>query len=413
VLTAISRYGARVIPNTEETIEAVRSRGALIDGPEIAEFRQAFAARVGASHAVPASFGRMAFYYLLKAYDFPPGAEIVFPALTFWVMPELARVAGLKVVFADVDPRTFTLDPDSLARAVTPNTRAVVPTHLYGLPCDMEPILQIARQHRLVVIEDCAHALGAAWRGQPVGTIGDAGIFSFQLLKPLNTYGGGIAVMGDAAIAVKVEAQALAERWPTEDEVMKRLWLGRVQRIAIKPTVFTWSLFPMLWAGSYIQATPDVYLWEKIRPLSPLPPSYLTRYTNVQAAIGLEGLRHLEEWTCQTIAHAQAMTAALTWAQVETPITPPDRTHVFYQYALYADRRDEVVRQCIRRGIDVETLHVDVCTRLDLFGGAHPPMPGAERAAAAIQVPVHAGLADSDIARIARTLRDITVSAAS
>jgi dTDP-4-amino-4,6-dideoxygalactose transaminase len=413
VLTAISRYGARIIPNTEQTIEALRSRGALIDGPQIAEFERAFADKVGAQYAVPASFGRMAFYYLLKAFDFPAGSEIVVPALTFWVMPELARVAGLKVVFADVDPRTFTLDPESFARAITPNTRAVVPTHLYGLPCDMEPMLRIARDHQLVVIEDCAHALGATWRGQPVGTIGDAGIFSFQLLKPLNTYGGGMAVVRDGAIASRVRGMAAAERWPTEDEVMKRLWLGRVQRIAIKPKVFTWSLFPMLWAGSYLQANPDVYLWEKIRPLDPMPASYRTRYTNVQAAIGLEGLALLDEWTRRTVAHAEAMTAALTWAKVETPFVPADRTHVYYQYALYADNRDEVVKQCIRRGIDVETLHVDVCTRLELFGNAHSPTPGAERAAAAIQVPVHAALTDEDIARIARTLRDSTMAAAS
>ena len=413
MLKAISRYGARIIPNTEETIDALRSRGALIQGPELAQFERAFAARVGAQHAIPASFGRVAFYYLLKAFELPAGSEIIFPSLTFWVMPELARVAGLKVVFADIDPQTFTLDPESFARAITPNTRAVVPTHLYGLPCDMEPILQTARQHKLVVIEDCAHALGAAWRGRPVGTIGDAGIFSFQLLKPLNTYGGGMAVTNDGAVAEKVRALASAERWPTEDEVMKRLWLGRVQRIAIKPKVFTWSLFPMLWAGSYLQANPDVYLWEKIRPLDPMPASYRTRYANVQAAIGLEGLAHLEEWTCRTVAHANAMTAALAWANVETPIVPPDRSHVFYQYALYAENRDEVVKQCIRRGIDVETLHVDVCTRLDLFGGGHRPMPGAERAAAAIQVPVHAALSDEDIARIARTLRESTLAAAS
>ena len=413
MLTAISRYGARIIPNTEETIAALRQRGELIQGPAIREFEQAFAARVGARYAVPASFGRVAFYYLLKAYDFPPGSEIVVPALTFWVMPELARVAGLKVVFADVDPRTFTLDPDSLARAITPNTRAVVPTHLYGLPCDMEPILAIARQHKLVVIEDCAHALGATWRGQTVGSIGDAAIFSFQLLKPLNTYGGGMAVTSDPAIADRVRAMAEAERWPTEDEVMKRLWLGRVQRIAIKPEVFTWSLFPMLWAGSYLQATPDVYLWEKIRPLDPMPASYRTRYTNVQAAIGLEGLAHIDEWTARTVAHADAMSGALAWAPVQTPAVPPDRTHVFYQYCLYAQNRDEVVKQCIRRGIDVETLHVDVCTRLDLFGGGHGPAPGAEQAAAAIQVPVHAALSDEEISRIARTLRDSAVAVAS
>jgi dTDP-4-amino-4,6-dideoxygalactose transaminase len=412
MLNAISRYGARIVPNTEQTIAALRQRGELVRGPLIEEFERAFAAKVSARHAVAASYGRMAFYYLLKALNLPAGSEIVVPALTFWVIPELARVAGLTVVFADVDPQTFTLDPGAFAGAITPRTRVVMPTHLYGLPCEMDAIMRIARQHQIVVIEDCAHALGAAWRGQPVGTIGDAGFFSFQLLKPLNTYGGGMAVTNDAELARAVAAQAAAERWPTDDEVLKRLWLGRVQRIAIKPKVFTWSLFPMLWAGSYLQATPDVYLWEKIRPLDPMPASYRTRYANVQAAIGLEGLQHLDAWTCRTVSHANAMTAALAWARVETPTVPTDRTHVYYQYAVYAQARDEVVKQCIRRGIDVETLHVDVCTRLPLFGGSHRPAPGAERAAEAIQVPVHAALSDDDIARIARTLRDSALAAA-
>src|SRR6185295_13639679 len=116
------------------------------------------------------------------------------PALTFWVIPELARTAGLRPVFADVDPRTFTLDPASLERAITPNTRAVVPTHLYGLPCDMDAIMDIAARHGLAVVEDCAHALGATYRGRHVGTFGDGALFSFQPLKPLNTYGGGAAL---------------------------------------------------------------------------------------------------------------------------------------------------------------------------------------------------------------------------
>ncbi len=187
MLTAIPRYGTRVIPDTQQTIAALRKDGRVVEGPHLTAFEEAFAQRVEAAHAVTASFGRMAFYYLLRAMEFPPGSEIVLPALTFWVVPEVARVAGLRPVFADVDPRTFTLDPAALERAITPRTRAVVPTHLYGLPCDMEAIMEIARRHGLTVIEDCAHALGATWRGRPVGTIGDAGFFSFQLLKPLNT----------------------------------------------------------------------------------------------------------------------------------------------------------------------------------------------------------------------------------
>src|SRR5262249_62231352 len=94
-----------------------------------------------AASAITAAYGRMAFYYILKALDLPAGSEIIFPSLTFWVVPELARVAGFSVVFADVDPKTFDMDPDSVERAVTDKKRAIVPTHPSGLPCDMDRVL--------------------------------------------------------------------------------------------------------------------------------------------------------------------------------------------------------------------------------------------------------------------------------
>src|SRR5262249_26055459 len=115
---AISRYGARVFPETEDIVEACRQRGEFIQGPQIQEFEAEFARRHGLDPgcAVTAAYGRMAFYYILKALDLPAGSEIIFPSLTFWVVPELARVAGLTVVFADVDPTTFNLNPDSVER---------------------------------------------------------------------------------------------------------------------------------------------------------------------------------------------------------------------------------------------------------------------------------------------------------
>src|SRR6185436_1169661 len=128
MLSPISRYGTRVIPNTVQTIAAMRERGTLVRGPEIAEFERAFADLAGARHAITASYGRMAFWYLLKAFDLPQGSEVVFPALTFWVIPELARVAGFSPVFADVNPSTFTIDPCAIERVITPRTRAIVPT---------------------------------------------------------------------------------------------------------------------------------------------------------------------------------------------------------------------------------------------------------------------------------------------
>lgn len=416
MLTAISRYGARVFPGTDQLVARVKARGEFIRGPQIAEFEEAFARRAGGGTAITAAYGRMAFYYILKALDLPPGSEIIFPSLTFWVVPELAKAAGLTVVFADVDPRTFNIDPASVERLITSRTRAIVPTHLYGLPCDMDRLLEIAARHNLTVIEDCAHALGATYRGKPVGTFGTGALFSFQTLKPLNCYGGGAALVQDPAVAAKVRALVEALPWPSEERVRKRLLTGRLQRNFIKPWVFSISLFPVLWVSALIDANPDVFLWETIRSLQPLPEPYVERFPNVQAAIGLEALKHLDVWTARAQRHAKEIERVLSDVpDARVPYVPPDRTHVYYQYCLHGSERlnrDDLVVRCVRRGIDIETLHVDVPPDMELFKNARAEAEGARQASQAIQVPAYASLTDEQIARVAAVVREVFIAAA-
>src|SRR3954453_18820362 len=336
MLTAICRYGPRTIPETDAIVAECRRAGTLIQGPDIARFERAFADRLGVRDAVTASYGRMAFYYILKAFGFPAGAEVIVPALTFWVVPEMVRVAGLTPVPADVNPRTFNLDPRAFERAITDRTVAVVPTHLYGLPCDMDAILAIAERHGLAVIEDCAHALGARQNGRQAGTFGDAAFFSFQTLKPLNSYGGGMAVARDPEVLARVRTQAEAEPWPSPERIDSRLKVGTVQRVFSRPATFTVTAYPALLIASIYRARPDVYLWEKIRPLAPMPESYRERYANVQAAIGLAALEHLDAWTDATRAHARVMDEALgDIPGVRIPIVPEGAEHVYYQYCVY------------------------------------------------------------------------------
>lgn len=409
MLNAISRYGTRVPRDAARIIRECRRRGQLVQGLHIAAFEQEFARFLGGGHvrAVSLEYGRMGLLYILQSLQLPAGSEIIVPALTFWVVPEIARVAGLKPVFADIDPRTFTLSPEAMERAITPNTRAVLPTHLYGLPCDMEPILALARRHRLKVIEDCAHSLGATYRGQPVGTFGDAAFFSFQAFKPLNTYGGGMAWMRDAELARRVGQLADAEPWPTQKRVESVLRTGKLQHTFIRPGVFTYSGFPISWAASWLNARLDRYLWEKIRPLNPIPRVYRARYSNVQAALGLAGLSHLSEWIARTRSHARILDSLLTDIPgVSRPMVPPDRTHVYYQYCAYVPDHQGLIRQCIRKGVDVAPMHVDVCPLVDLFQWTGPRAEGAERAATAVQIPVYESLADAEVARIGRCVRD-------
>jgi dTDP-4-amino-4,6-dideoxygalactose transaminase len=408
-MAAIGRFGSRVVPETRRIIQECRDRKHMVHGPNIEAFEAEFARFLGSGHVRTCSteYGRMALYFILKALDLPPGSEIIVPALTFWVVPEITRVAGLKPVFADIDPVTFTLSPKAVERAITPNTKAVLPTHLYGMSCDMDPILDIARRHHLKVVEDCAHSLGATYKGQMVGTLGDASFFSFQAFKPLNTYGGGLAWMRDADLARRVGEFADGEAWPSEERVEKILWSGRWQHTFIRPKVFTYSLFPIWYAASWVNAKPERRLWEDVRPLSPLPDHYRGRFTNVQASIGLAGLKRMPEYIERTRRHARMLDDLLGDVRdIAVPYIPPDRTHVYYQYCAYVPDTETIVKRCIRRGVDVAPMHVDVCPAMELFGAHGMRAPGAEKAATAVQVPVYESLSDQEIDRIGRLVRE-------
>jgi dTDP-4-amino-4,6-dideoxygalactose transaminase len=158
-----------------------------------------------------------------------------------------------------------------------------------------------------------------------------------------------------------------------------------------------------------------VFLWEKIRPLTPLPAAYAERFANVQAAIGLEALRHVDRWTNAARAHAEAVTRALDGvAGVAVPHVPRDCTHVYYQYCVYGPRhadRDELVVRCVRRGVDVEVLHVDVAPDLDLFAGCAAEAAGAREAARALQVPVYSSLTEAEAGRVAAVVREVFAAA--
>src|SRR3954470_6459695 len=148
---AIGRFGTRVVPEMGQIIGECRDKKQLVEGPYVDAFEQEFARLLGSGHVKTCSteFGRTALYFILEAMDFPAGSEIIVPALTFWVVPEIARVAGLTPVFADVDPTTFTLSPAAVERPMKPNTPAILPPPLYGMSCDMDPIMELARQHGL------------------------------------------------------------------------------------------------------------------------------------------------------------------------------------------------------------------------------------------------------------------------
>jgi len=189
----------------DAAIQRVIDNTSFIMGPEVAQFEEAFAEYCGAKYAVGVSSGTGALFLALLAHDIGPGDEVITTPFTFFATGEAISVTGATPVFVDIDPHTYNIDPDLIADAITPRTKAIMPVHLYGQPADMDAINAIARQHGLAVIEDAAQAHGSRYKGQRAGVLGDSACFSFYPSKNLGCYGdGGAVVTNDAKVAERV-----------------------------------------------------------------------------------------------------------------------------------------------------------------------------------------------------------------
>lgn len=191
-------YGRQCIE--EDDIQAVTDvlrSDYLTTGPKIAEFERMVASYVGAKYAVAVSNGTAALHVACLAAGITEGDEVITTPITFAASVNCVLYCGGTPVFADIDPKTYNIDPEDIRRKITARTKAIIPVHLAGQPCDMDAIYAIAKEHHLIVIEDGAHALGAEYKGRKIGGLSDMTTFSFHPVKPITTGEGGMVMTND------------------------------------------------------------------------------------------------------------------------------------------------------------------------------------------------------------------------
>ena len=184
-----------------DAVAAVIASGWVSQGPKVAEFEARFAERVGAAAAVAVSNCTTALSLALYAAGIGPGDEVIVPSLSFIATANAAWAIGATPVFVDIDPKTYNLDPASAARAITPQTKAIMPVHQVGLPADMDAFFALADEHGLAIVEDAACAIGATYKGRPIGSLGPATCFSLHPRKVITTGEGGMITTQDVALA--------------------------------------------------------------------------------------------------------------------------------------------------------------------------------------------------------------------
>ncbi|HDS16893.1 MAG TPA: DegT/DnrJ/EryC1/StrS family aminotransferase [Proteobacteria bacterium] len=205
----LSRQFAPLLPQIRKSFDDIISRSAFINGPEVGIFEKELAVWMGLDQACGVSSGTHALSLTLQALGIGPGDEVITVANTAFPTAEAISLTGAEVVFVDISPGTFAMDPEAAAAAITPKTRALLPVHLYGIPADMDALRKIAERHRLYLIEDVAQAMGARYQGRRVGSIGQAGCFSFFPSKNLGTFGdGGAMAANDQKLVTRVRMLA-------------------------------------------------------------------------------------------------------------------------------------------------------------------------------------------------------------
>ncbi|GFO53234.1 glutamine--scyllo-inositol aminotransferase [Geomonas sp. Red276] len=357
-LDLAAQYRA-IKPEIDRAIARVIEESAFIGGKPVASFEESFASYQQAAHCVGVANGTDALEIVLKALELPAGSEVIVPANTFIATSEAVTSAGLKVVFCDCDPATYTISVADAARKVTPATRAIIPVHLYGQPCDMDAVMALAQKHGLAVVEDCAQAHGAQFRGQRVGTFGVAGTFSFYPGKNLGAYGdGGAIVTGDADLARQCRMIANHGRIAKYDHEFE----GRNSRL-----------------------------------------------DGLQAAILEVKLRHLEEWTEARRMVASRYTELLAGSGIVPPAVQPDVGHVFHLYVVQVEGRERVQEILKKKGIDSGVHYPMILPLLGAY--RHLGHTAADFPAAAglmtriLSLPLYPELGKEEQERVAETLR--------
>jgi UDP-4-amino-4-deoxy-L-arabinose-oxoglutarate aminotransferase len=355
--------------------------GWLTGGPLVERFEKAFADAVGALHAVAVSSATAGLHIALLAGGVGPGDEVVTTPMTWAATGNMILAVGATPVFVDIDPETLQIQPDAVARAITPRTRALMPVHFAGQPVDLDPMRTLAERHGLVLIEDAAHALGTQYRGRPVGAGSTAAVFSFHPIKAITTAEGGMVTTNDPSFA-------------------ERLRLLRFHGV----TRDAWSRYGK-------RAIPDYEI---------VALGFKYNMTDVEAALGLAQLERLEEFVAARTQIAQWYAEALDdvpGVRMLGTVPYPSR-HAWHLLVvrLTADAlrigRDAVMAELLDANIGVglhfKALHLHRLYR-ERLGTAPQRLPEATRASASIlSLPLFPAMTRSDVGDVTASLADIT-----
>ncbi len=373
-------FGAPKIEQPEiDEVMAVMASGWLGTGPKVAQFESSFATYKGVQHAAALNSCSAALHLSILAAGIKPGDEVITTPMTFCATVNAIIHAGGTPVLADIDPYTLNIDPAQVRAKITPRTRAILPVHFAGRPCDMDSLCTIAAEHGLKMIEDCAHAIETEYKGRKAGTIGDFGCFSFYVTKNIVTGEGGMVLARNEEDIARIKVLGLHGM---SKDAWKRFGDDGFKHYQVVDCGFKYNMM------------------------------------DLQAAIGIQQLKRVEAYWQHRKNIWQTYNKAFADLPIGLPTAPePNTRHAFHLYTIQVDKartkisRDEFLEQMTASGIGVGVHYLSLPEHpyyQDTYGWKPEDFPNAMRIGRqTVSIPISAKLSDANTEKVVAVMRAI------
>ena len=366
-------------------------------------FESAFAEYLGVRNALSAPSGRMGLFLILKHLNLPKKSEIILPAFTYWAVPSIISALDLKPVFVDIDPATCNIDPAQIEKKITRSTRAIIPTHLYGLSCPMDEIIALAKRHNVVVIEDCVQACGATYKGKKVGSLGEAAYFSFGATKNMFLFGGGVVTTNNDDLAGRIRSEIASYGFVGKGHLVQETIKILLLELLTNKFFFPFLLFPfMRLSNLFGKDLVGGIFEEKKTACAELPQRYFKIISQTMwDEFGAAQLNNLDNLNSKRIENAKYLLESIPKSDgVTFPSLGDDkRKNIFMNFPLRVKNRTFVSRELLKRGVDSTSGYM-----MALVDGC----PGATQLQQSIiHIPIYSSLGKKELSYLCEAIQEV------
>jgi len=363
----------------------------------IKEFEEKFASYIGTRYSIATCSGRYALALILKSLGLKQGDEVIIPSYTFYVVPEIIQKLGFKVVFADINPEIANIDVAQIKEKLTKKTRAIIVTHLFGRPAQLDEIAKLIRGKNIQIIEDCCQAHGTKYKGRRVGSFGTAGFFSLDTTKPVNTFGGGVITTNSKALMKSIRDKIEKLPNPSKSELISKIGRAYWEGFLTAPIIFRFFVWPALLLAN-LAGVDFVGKYQKSKAKERMK---VFKLSNMQAKMGIKQLELLDKNNNKRMLKANLLIRGIGG---KAGILKDDRKNfnIYTAFLVSCNNKDELARKLLIYGIDSEKEMMQNCGRI--FSNEDFKYTDLMETKS-LRVPLYYQISNKDIRHIAKIIR--------